>query len=107
MQRTRRTVHVSQPIREYITDIVRATRDDGAIQFGASPRASLGLMRAGQALAILRGRDFILPDDIKFLAVPVIAHRLILAENERLKGKSTSTLVKRLIEQVPVPAVTG
>ncbi len=68
LQKARRDVRVSQPIREYITDIVRATRDDAAIQFGASPRASLGLMRAAQALAALRGRPYVLPDDIKYLA---------------------------------------
>lgn len=107
LQRSRRSVHVSQPIREYIADIIHATRDAESLQFGASPRASLGLMRAGQALAMLRGRDFILPDDIKYLAVPVLSHRLILAENERLKGKNAEDLVKRLIERLPVPAAAG
>ncbi|MFC1578689.1 AAA family ATPase, partial [Thermodesulfobacteriota bacterium] len=90
LQKIRRSIRVSQPIREYIADIVHATRDDEAIQFGGSPRASLGLMRAGQALAALRGRNYVLPDDIKYLAHPVLTHRLILTENERLKGKSTN-----------------
>ena len=103
LQKLRRTIRVSQPIREYITAIVHATRDDAAIQFGASPRASLGLMRAGQALAALRGRDYVLPDDIKHLAHPVLTHRLILAEEERLKGKSTDRLIENLIKSVPVP----
>ncbi len=103
LQKIRRSIHVSQPIREYIADIVHATRDDEAIQFGGSPRASLGLMRAGQALAALRGRNYVLPDDIKYLAHPVLTHRLILTENERLKGKSTNHFIEKLIKRVPVP----
>jgi MoxR-like ATPase len=102
LQKLRRSIRVSQPIREYIADIVQLTREDNAIQFGASPRASLGLMRAGQALAALRGRDYVLPDDIKHLAHPVLTHRLILAEEERLKGKSTDRLIQKLISRVPV-----
>jgi MoxR-like ATPase len=107
LQKARRRIHVSQPIREYIADIVHATRDDKAIQFGASPRASLGLMRAGQALASLRGRKYVLPDDIKHLAPPVLNHRLILKADERLKGKSTDRLIERLIDRIPVPAAAG
>jgi MoxR-like ATPase len=107
LQKLRRTIRVSQPIREYITAIVHATRDDAAIQFGGSPRASLGLMRAGQALAALRGREYVLPDDIKYLAHPVLTHRLILAEEERLKGKSTDSLIEKLINRVPVPVTAG
>lgn len=102
LQKIRRSIRVSQPIREYIADIVHATRDDEAIQFGGSPRASLGLMRAGQALAALRGRNYVLPDDIKYLAHPVLTHRLILTENERLKGKSTNHFIEKLIKRVPV-----
>jgi MoxR-like ATPase len=103
LQKNRRSIRVSQPIREYITEIVHRTRDDKAIRFGASPRASLGLMRAGQALAALRGRDFVLPDDIKYLAHPVLTHRLILTEEERLKDQSTDRFIAKLINQVPVP----
>jgi MoxR-like ATPase len=102
LQKIRRSIRVSQPIREYIADIVHATRDDEAIQFGGSPRASLGLMRAGQALAALRGRNYVLPDDIKYLAHPVLTHRLILTENERLKGKNTNHFIERLIKRVAV-----
>jgi MoxR-like ATPase len=107
LQKARRRIHVSQPIREYIADIVRATREDDAIQFGASPRASLGLMRAGQALATLRGRKYVLPDDIKHLARPVLNHRLILKTDERLKGKSTGHLIEKIIDRTPVPAAAG
>jgi MoxR-like ATPase len=107
LQKSRRSIHVSQPIREYIADIVHATRDQEVIQFGASPRASLGLMRAGQALAILRGRNYVLPDDIKCLAPPVLTHRLILSEEERLKGNSTDHLIEKLINRIPVPVASG
>ena len=107
LQKARRRIHVSQPIREYSADIVCATRDDEAIQLGASPRASLGLMRAGQALATLRGRKYVLPDDIKYLAHPVLTHRLILSEDERLKGNSTDHLIEKLINRIPVPVASG
>jgi MoxR-like ATPase len=107
LQKARRRIHVSQPIREYVADIVRATREDETIQFGASPRASLGLMRAGQALATLRGREYVLPDDIKHLAPPVLTHRLILKEDERLRGKSTDLFIEKLIDRIPVPITAG
>ena len=107
LQIIRRSIGVSQPIREYIADIVHATRDDEAIRYGGSPRASLGLMRAGQALAALRGRNYVLPDDIKYLAHPVLTHRLILAENERLKGKSTDHFIEKLLKRIPVPVASG
>ena len=86
LQRTRKTMHISGPVREYIADIVRATRNHPSLRLGASPRGSLGLMRAGQALAALRERDYVLPDDIKSLVLPVLTHRLILKEEERLRG---------------------
>jgi MoxR-like ATPase len=94
-------------VQEYIADIVRATRKNKALRFGASPRGSLGLMRTGQALAALRGRDFVLPDDIKQLVVSVLAHRLILTDEERLRGGSREQLLEEILEQVPVPALTG
>ncbi len=107
LQQARRGIRVSEPVREYIADIVRATRDHPAIQFGASPRGSLSLMRAGQARAALRGREFILPDDIKYLARPVLAHRLILSEEERLRGEDSDHFIDELIGQISVPAAAG
>jgi len=106
MQQARRHIQVSVPIREYITDIVRATRNHPFFRFGASPRGSLGLMRAGQGLAAVRGRDYVLPDDIKDLGSPVLAHRLILTEEERLRGETAERFVEQIIDQVPVPAPT-
>jgi len=107
LQRERKKIRISLPVREYIADMVRATRANASLRFGASPRGSLGLMRAGQALAALRGRDFVLPDDIKQLAVPVLAHRLILTDEERLRGGTAEHLLTEIIEQMPVPAPTG
>ena len=107
LQKIRSRIRVSQPLQAYITDIVHATRNDAAIQYGASPRASLALMRTGQALAALRKRDYVLPDDIKYLAKPVLTHRLILKEKESLKGKSTDDLIETLINRLAVPVTAG
>jgi len=106
LQEVRRGVHVSDPVRKYITDIVRATRDNPSCHPGASPRGSLGLMRAGQAMAILRQREYVLPDDIKYLAFSVLSHRLILHEEIRLQGKTQEHVVREIIETMPVPAAT-
>ena len=106
LQGERKKIRVSLPVRQYIAAIVRATRKNEALRFGASPRGSLGLMRTGQALAALRGRDFVLPDDIKQLVVSVLAHRLILTDEERLRGGTPEQILEALIEQIPVPAPT-
>jgi MoxR-like ATPase len=103
LQKVRRGIHISRPLREYITSIVRATRSNPSLRLGASPRGSLGLMRAGQALAALHDRDFVLPDDIKALAAPVLAHRLILKEEERLRGETQEHILEQLLQQIPVP----
>lgn len=103
MQEVRRGVHVSDSVRKYVTDIVRATRDNPSCHLGASPRGSLGLMRAGQAMALLRQREYVLPDDIKCLALSVLAHRLILHEEVRLQGKTQEHVVREIIEAIPVP----
>ncbi len=106
LQGVRKKIRISLPVREYIADIVRATRRNKALRFGASPRGSLGLMRTGQALAAIRGRDFVLPDDIKHLVVPVLAHRLILTDEERLRGGTPEHLLEDILQQIPVPAPT-
>jgi MoxR-like ATPase len=107
LQDARKKVRVSQPIREYISDIVRATRDHKAVRYGASPRGSLGLMRSAQALAAVRGREYVLPDDIKALTIPVLAHRLILKEEEFLRGGAPEHFLEGILTQVEVPAPTG
>ena len=107
LQQTRKRVRISAPVREYITSIVRATRHHPSLRLGASPRGSLGLMRGGQSLAALRGREYVLPDDIKLLALPVLAHRLILREEERLRGETPEHFLEAIISQIPVPASAG
>jgi MoxR-like ATPase len=104
LQGARKKIRISLPVREYIADIVRATRENKSLRFGASPRGSLGLMRTGQALAALQGRDFVLPDDIKHLVVPVLAHRLILTDEERLRGGTPEHFLEEILRQIPVPA---
>lgn len=107
LRKKRRSIRVSTPVKEYIADIVRATRSNTAIEFGASPRGSLGLMRAGQAQALVRGREFVLPDDIKSLTVPVLGHRLVLKQRERLRGKESRALLESILEEIPVPSAEG
>jgi MoxR-like ATPase len=106
LQHARKRIRISRPVREYIADIVRATRNNESIRYGASPRGSLGLMRTGQALAFLRGRDYVLPDDIKHLARPVLAHRLILTEEECLRGGTAERFLEEILARIPVPAPT-
>jgi len=98
-----REVHVSDELRRYLTALVRATRDHDAVALGASPRASLALFHAAQALAALRGRDTVLPDDIKTLALPVLSHRLLLDPDARLRGRDAAGIVTELLATVPVP----
>jgi len=103
MQSARAKIRVSSPIRAYVTDIVRSTRDHPLLWIGASPRSTLGLLRASQALAALRGREYVLPDDVKNLVRPVLTHRLILTERERVRGESTEGILQEIVERVPVP----
>ena len=103
LQRAGRQILVSGPVAAYVTDIVRATRNHAALEYGASPRASIGLMRAAQAMAGLKGRSFVLPDDVKHLAEPVLAHRLILREDERLRGTEIKHIIEEVVGQTAVP----
>jgi MoxR-like ATPase len=103
IQRARAKIRVSSPIRAYVTDIVRSTRDHPLLWIGASPRATLGLLRASQALAALRGRDYVLPDDVKTLVRPVLSHRLILTERERVRGEGVEGILQDIMKSMPVP----
>ena len=98
-----REVHLGDDLRRYLTRLVRATRDHDAVELGASPRGTLALGRASQALAALRRRDYVLPDDIKALAIPVLAHRLILSPEARLRGRTVAQLLEEIVAGVPVP----
>ena len=107
LQRARREIHVSDALRQYVTDVVRATRSHPAVHYGASPRGALALVRAGQALAGLRGRDHVLPDDVKQLAAHVLSHRLIVKDVERLRGVEASGILQQIVESTPVPLPHG
>jgi MoxR-like ATPase len=98
-----RQVFVSPAIQRYIIDLVGRTRQSGDVYLGASPRGSLALFRAGQARAALEGRDHVLPDDIKALAVPVLGHRVIVSPAARLRELSADRIVQEIVYTAPVP----
>ena len=98
-----RQVYVSPIIQRYIIDLVGRTRQSGDVYLGASPRGSLALFRAGQARAALQGRDHVLPDDIKALAVPVLGHRVIVSPAARLRELSADRIVQEIVYTAPVP----
>ena len=103
LQRTCREVHVGEAVEGYLLSIVRATRGHEALDLGASPRASLALYRAAQALAAVRGRDYALPDDVKRLAPAVLGHRLLPTAQARLRGRGATAVVEGLLETLPAP----
>jgi len=105
VQETVKAVHVDQRLRQYIVDIVSATRHYPGVALGASPRGSLNLFRAAQARALLHGRDYVLPDDVKALAEPVLAHRLIVDPGARLRDISPRGVVADILRATPVPGV--
>ncbi|KQQ64571.1 AAA family ATPase [Microbacterium sp. Leaf320] len=96
-------IHVDEDIARYCVEIARATRTAQNVEVGASPRGSLGLLLLGRALAALDGRDFVRPDDIKRIAVPVLAHRLTLTPQAWAQGASAADVVRAVVGQVPVP----
>ena len=98
-----RGIYVSKPIKRYLVDLVNSTRQSSDVYLGASPRGSLALFRTGQAVAALAGRDFVLPDDIKRLAVQVLAHRVIVGPAARLRELSAEKIVEEVLENLPVP----
>ena len=101
-------VYVSDEVKQYVINLVSATREHPDLRLGASPRASLHLVRAARAHAVLGGRGFVLPDDIKHLAVPVLAHRLIPTAEARIGRRDAQQIVADLLERVPVaPAAAG
>jgi MoxR-like ATPase len=98
-----RQIYVSHAIQRYIIDLVGRTRQSADVYLGASPRGSLALFRVGQARAALQGRDHVLPDDIKALAVPVLGHRVIVSPAARLRELSADRIVQEILYNVPVP----
>ncbi|MFD2796054.1 AAA family ATPase [Promicromonospora vindobonensis] len=100
-----RSLYASPSVKRYVVALVGATREHTGLRLGASPRASLQLLRAAKAIAAMAGRDHVLPDDIQRLARPVLAHRLILTTEARLSGVTPETLVDEIVQRTPVPAL--
>ena len=96
-------VVVEECLLKYIIDVVQLTRNSKAVYLGASPRAAVALLRASKAYALLQGRDFVAPDDIKFVAPSVLRHRLVLTAEAEMEGYDTARLIATLLEQVEVP----
>ena len=104
-QQAVRAIHVDPKVQEYVLQIVRSTREHSAVILGGSPRATLALFHASQALAAINGFDFVLPDDVKQLAHSVLDHRLILRPENRLRKMTATTVVDEILNKVEVPVV--
>ena len=104
IERQTQEIYVEPSVRHYILEIISRTRTNPSITLGGSPRASLALYRASQALALIQGRDFVLPDDVKHLATPVLSHRLILNTEAYLHNTSKEKLIDDILSSLPVPA---
>lgn len=106
MQAGIREIFIHEKVREYMLRIVHRTRDSTHLSLGASPRASMMLFRACQSFAAVQGRSYVLPDDVKTLAHPVLEHRLILNPESRLRRVTTNSVLRDILSEVPVPAGT-
>jgi len=106
-QQAVREVYVDPKVRDYLLEIVRHTREHDDIALGGSPRASMALYRAGQALAAIRGHEFVLPDDIKRMAPPVLSHRLIVRPESRLRKVTAAAVVQEILTETSVPVLSS
>ena len=106
LQDAAKNIYVDTAVREYIVSLIEATRNHEDVSLGASPRASLGMFRAVRAIAILRDRDYVIPDDVKELAYAVLAHRLILSSAARMRGLQPRQVIEGLLETVAVPGAS-
>ena len=104
-QQSVRTVHVSDDVRRYILAIVRATRDHALVELGVSPRGSLALYRASQALAAIRNREYVIPSDVQYLCPALLTHRIHISSQTRLRGRTPVQIVAEIADSVPVPVV--
>ena len=103
IQKQVRSIHVDPSIREYIVAIANATRNHNNIYLGSSPRGSLALYRASQALAAIQGRGYVIPDDVKLLTKPTLAHRIIVTPAARVRAITSTTVLDEILQSVPVP----
>jgi MoxR-like ATPase len=104
-QKAVRNVFVAKSVRKYVLAIANATRNHSDFQLGASPRASLGLVRAAQAKAMLEGRNFVIPDDVKALAESVLCHRLILNPEARMNNITSHDAMEKILGSIQVPLI--
>ena len=98
-----RQIYVDPVLRTYVVRVVKATRDHPDVELGASPRASMGLYRCGQALAAIQGREYVTPDDLKTLAPHALAHRMILKSQARLRERTAESIIDEILAQEEVP----
>ncbi|WP_404349125.1 MoxR family ATPase [Sutcliffiella horikoshii] len=103
MQKQVKEVHVDVTVKEYIVDLVNRTRTHQSVYLGASPRGSVALMKASQAYAFIHGRDYVVPDDIQYLAPYVLPHRIILKSEAKFEGMTAGQVVKKVIDRTPIP----
>jgi MoxR-like ATPase len=103
MQKACREIYINTDVEDYIIRLIHATREPSSVQLGASPRAMLALYHASQALAVLRGRAFVIPDDVKYLVTSVLSHRIIPRAESHLRGQTAADTLKGIINSVPVP----
>ena len=96
-------VGIADHVRDYLVAVVRATRNNAQIRLGASPRGSLALQHAAQARAAINGRDYVMPDDVKALAPPVLSHRVMLESSMQMRRRDASNIIQEVVDQVPVP----
>lgn len=102
-QKLVKEVFVHEQILELIAQIVNKTRDNASLTLGASPRASLAIMDASKALAAINGRDFVTPEDVKYVAYPIIGHRVILTPEREMEGFSSQQIIQQIIDSVEIP----
>lgn len=107
MQDSVENLHVHEDVLEYIINISNGTRKSEELQLGASPRASIDLLRAGRAKAFLEGRDYVLPEDVKDIVVPVLSHRLILSPEARIEGKGIEEIIERVLSKIFLPVISN
>ncbi|MCH7801000.1 MAG: MoxR family ATPase, partial [Chloroflexi bacterium] len=103
LQDSVRQIFVDDLIKQYIVTVVDATRSHPDIALGASPRGSLALFRGSQALALIRDRDFVMPDDVKELTVPMLSHRIIISAAARMRGTQSREIIDNIVNEIPVP----
>jgi MoxR-like ATPase len=107
MQESLEKVQIDDSIIEYIVEIVSRTREDPRVKVGSSPRGAQSLFKLSRALAVLSGRDYVIPDDIKRLSIYTLRHRIILKPEPRIKGVKTEEIISQILEEVEVPTTQG